>query len=90
MSKYYFEAVNPRAPVPHGQASVSNRIPIDSVSERKDGQYNIHMKFQGKPATVQVNPDSRLTPKTRSMVFRNQYGIQVPPSEVIKELKPKE
>lgn len=88
MSKYYFEAVNPKAPAPRGSASVANRVPIDSISERKDGKYDIHMKFQGRPKTIPVDPKAHLGQNQRNMVFRNQYGIQVPPSEVIKVLKP--
>lgn len=90
MKKYFFEAVNPLAPPPNTRAAVANRVPINSVTQRPDGNYNINMKYQGKQTSVVVDPNKVLKQNQRNMVFRNQYGIQVSPSEVVKALKPKE
>lgn len=87
MKKYFFEAVNPKAPLPTGPASVANRLPINSVTERSDGKVDIHVKFKGIDKAIPVDPSIRFSQNQRNMIFRNQYGIPVPVKEVINELK---
>ncbi len=73
MEKYFFEAINSRAPRSSGHISAANRFKINSVTTKNNGTHDLQVEFKGRNTTIKVDPKR----PSKDMMFRNEAGTPV-------------